>query len=603
MINLCQMGLLAMAATVIGLVSQLPAQAKPRTPNTMRLPKAVVLPVGKHDIQIDGSLIDWPKLPAMQLNDRSQLSGTAHGAWRGLKDTSALVFMMWGQEGLYVSCTAQDEWHRELDASSLVLTEIPAADSLVLTFDPERNTRSNGPDPGRREDRDFWLADELGREVVQWDRLRGSARVLPEPARIVVLHDKEQGITTYEALIPWTEILPPGKQPNSNLCIDMQMVLNDFDESTDALPQTRIGWTFGLGPVIDPGLLGTIMLVGNDAPMSGVMPQFPAKPNAKNLPAKPSEYWREVSSRLIQNEPIAYNGSLTPAETGGMKRLKVLEELDEQCARFPRIDALEIFQRINRRMNREVAGLMGRGVPYWWRLRMQSISKQASDVVMPGSVRLFRLPMGGWLVRTANKNYLIDAAGNDVAEWLWGGAEMCILTQPLNMTRRNDQLLLRMFTSEPLRPIFSHIVFHLPVVAMDKMPLVEVGQAYSTAAETSVWPIGRKLADGSVPYDLSYRIETAGCPAVMIVGPTLKSTDADLKPAGVMIASSRNVDILAIANVVKPEIILLDDAFLPSTDAKAVRVDLRHLHQLQRSLLPHKSVVLAPGESWTVDKS
>ena len=240
----------------------------------------------------------------MQLNDRSQLSGTAHGAWRGLKDTSALVFMMWGQEGLYVSCTAQDEWHRELDASSLVLTEIPAADSLVLTFDPERNTRSNGPDPGRREDRDFWLADELGREVVQWDRLRGSARVLPEPARVVVLHDKEQGITTYEALIPWTEILPPGKQPNSNLCIDMQMVLNDFDESTDALPQTRIGWTFGLGPVIDPGLLGTIMLVGNDAPMSGVMPQFPAKPNAKNLPAKPSEYWREVSSRLIQNEPI-----------------------------------------------------------------------------------------------------------------------------------------------------------------------------------------------------------------------------------------------------------------------------------------------------------
>ena len=32
--------------------------------------------------------------------------------------------------------------------------------------------------------------------------------------------------------------------------------LNDFDETTDGMAQTRIGWTFGLGPVVDPGLLG-----------------------------------------------------------------------------------------------------------------------------------------------------------------------------------------------------------------------------------------------------------------------------------------------------------------------------------------------------------
>jgi hypothetical protein len=618
MINLRRSSLLVVVAAITSLLAPVVSQgrpntnkpqAKPKTPNTMRLPQAVVLPVGKSEIKIDGSLVDWPKLPAMQLNDRSQLSGTGHGAWRGLKDLSALVFMMWGEEGLYISCTAQDEWHRALDVNTLLLTEIPAADSLVLSFDPDRNTRSNGPDPGRRDDREFWLADEKGREVVQWDRLRGTARVLPDPARMVVLHDKEHGITTYEALIPWSEILPPGKQPYVSLCVDMQMVLNDFDESTDAMPQTRMGWTFGHGPVVDPGLLGTLMLVGDNSPMRGVMPEFPAKPGTAESPAKPIDYWREMSARLIQNEAITYDGTLTPAETGGMKRLKVLEELDEHLARFPRVDNLELFHRIHRRMNREVAGLMGRGLPYWWRLRMQAVSKQAADVVMPGAVRLFRLPMGGWLVRSATKSYLIDAAGNDVAEWLWGGAEMCLLTQPLTMVRRNDQLLLRMFTAKPVRPVYAHIVFHLPVVAMEKMPLVVPGKGYATEPATSpnktgttVHSLGRKSADGSVPYDLSYRIETIGCPSVMIVGPTLKAEDVEEKSVGVMIASSRNIEIVVIANKVKPGVILFDDAFLASNDAKVARVTLGNIHQLQRSLLPHKSVVIAPGESWTAER-
>jgi hypothetical protein len=177
----------------------------------MLLPQAVVLPRGAHEIAVDGSLIDWPELPAMRLDDRRQLSGTALDAWRGPNDASGVVFMLWDQEALYVACAVKDEWHRALDAETLLLTEIPAADSVVLTFDPERNTRALGNDPGRREDREFWLADSAGREVVLWDRMRGTARVLDgKTARSVVLHGKEQGITSYEAKIPWTEILPLG---------------------------------------------------------------------------------------------------------------------------------------------------------------------------------------------------------------------------------------------------------------------------------------------------------------------------------------------------------------------------------------------------------
>lgn len=601
---------LALAAMLALSVGSVLAQRAPQAPQgqpgtqqmkPMLLPQAVVLPVGDRKIDIDGSLIDWPKLPAMQLNDPRQLSGTRHGAWYGRADASAVVFMMWGEEGLYVACTALDQWHRALDENTLLLTEIPAADSLVLSFDPERNTRSNGPDPGRREDREFWLADEKAREVVQWDRLRGEARVLPAPARMVVLHDKEQGLTTYEALIPWPEILPPGKQPQIGKCIDLQMILNDFDEITDAMPQTRIGWTFGMGPVIDPGLFGTIQLVGNDAPMRGVMPEFPAKPGAKEEAAKSREYWRQLGAQFIQNPPVVYDGTLTPPETGGMKRLKALERLEEHYSRMPRIDNLEILQRVHRRMNRELAGLTARGLPFWWRERTHAISKQAEDLVPIGSLRLFRLPMGGWVVRTARKSFMIDPAGADVEQWLWGASQMCLLTQPLAMNRRNDQLLLRMFTAEPVHPVMAHIVFHLPLIAMDKMPLLQVGESYGEKTGTTVRSIGKPRPDGSVPYDLGYRIKTIGCPDLIIVGPTTNVEDVEAKPCGVLIASSRNRLVVDIAKKVTPGIILFDDGFLPDTDAALRRVTLNHLHQLQRALLPLKSVVLAPGESWTVE--
>ena len=576
------------------------AQDRPKLAQPMLLPQAVVLPKGDREVTIDGSLTDWPRLPVIRLDDRRQLSGTAHGAWRGPADASAVVFLMWDEQALYVACVAHDEWHRALDANTLLLTEIPAADSLLLSFDPDRNTRSNGPDPGRREDREFWLADEEGHEVVQWDRLRGLARVLDAPARMVVLHSKEEQLTTFEALIPWNEILPPGQHAQVGRCIDLQMIFNDFDESTDSMPQTRLGWTFGMGPKVDPGLLGSIMLVADDAALAGVMPEFPPKPGVSQAPVEPPDYWRRLTADLLQRPPQIYDGTLTPAETGGAERFSVLERIDRHCAEFPRVDFLELHQRIARRMSREVAGLMARGLPSWWRDRLHAVSKQGEDPVPPGALRFFRLPMGGWLVRNTGRNYLIDPAGNDVAQWLWGGAGMVLLTQPLDMTRRNDQLLIRMFVAKPPRPVYSHIVYHLPLIAMAKMPLVELGREYGKGTGTLVYPLGVPGDDGSVPYDCSYRIETDGCAPVLVVGPTMPAALAPEKAGGVLLASPRNRHIVDIANRVAPDLILLDDAFLPQAHPHSPRITLRNLHDLQRSLLPHRSVLLAPGESWTV---
>ena len=86
------------------LLAPAPAQQAPQSQGqqgrqqvkAMLLPQAVVLPVGDRKIDIDGSLIDWPKLPAMQLNDprhavarlscmRDKLHQEASGSPKGKK--------------------------------------------------------------------------------------------------------------------------------------------------------------------------------------------------------------------------------------------------------------------------------------------------------------------------------------------------------------------------------------------------------------------------------------------------------------------------------------------------------------------------------------
>jgi hypothetical protein len=573
--------------------------APPREP--MLLPQAVVLPRGDREIAIDGSLIDWPELPAMRLDDQRQLSGTALRAWHGPNDLSAHAFAQWDVDHLYVAVVVKDEWHRPLDANALLVTEIPPADSVVLTFDPERDTRSLGADPGRAEDREFWLADENGREVVQWDRLRGSARVLdPASARMVVLHSDEQGITTYEARIPWSEILPVGRKAEAGLVVDAQIVVSDFDEATDPMPQTRIGWTFGCGAVVDPGLLGSMMLVADREALRGIVPEFPPKPGTKGPPLPSADHWHDLTARLLARPPAVHDGTVAPEEAGGIARLAVLEEIDEHCERFPRVDYLEFTARIQRRMSREVAGIAARGLPSFWRERLRALSKAAEDPVPNRAVRIFRIPQGGWLVRGAQRSFAIDAAGADLAEWLWGGVEMLILTQPLDVARRNDQLAVRMLLNKPPRPVLTHIAFHLPAVAMADLPLTEPGGEYGDTAGPRIRASGAKTADGSVSRSCSYRIEIPSGPVLLVTGPDARPADMVPGHVDVMIVSPHNPAAPQLVARVAPELVLIDDAFGCSTSPNVARVQLREIHGLQRALQPRPSLVLAPGESWDV---
>jgi hypothetical protein len=267
---------------------------------------------------------------------------------------------------------------------------------------------------------------------------------------------------------------------------------------------------------------------------------------------------------------------------------------------MPRVDWLELHQRIHRRMSREVSGLCARGLPLFWRLRLEAVSKLAEDPVPAGSVRVFRLPMGGWLVRAPSRNYAVDPCGPELEKLLWGGIEFCALTQPLDMTRRNDQLLLRMYFAEPPRTVLTHIAFHLPVVPMEAMALVEPGKQYPSTTGAQIRAFGSKTDDGMVQASCSYRIDAPKGPHVLFVGPDLRADAVEAGDVDLAIVSPHNPELVAIVRKVAPSLVIVDEAFVCQSHRDQPRVTLRDVHAIQQELRPVHSVLLAPGESWTV---
>jgi hypothetical protein len=157
-----------------------------------------------------------------------------------------------------------------------------------------------------------------------------------------------------------------------------------------------------------------------------------------------------------------------------------------------------------------------------------------------------------------------------------------------------------MFAAEPPRPVYTHIAFHLPTVGMDKMPLAELGKSYGASSGMQVHALGEPQVDGQVPWSCSYRIDVPGGPRVLLAGPTLRAKEAVGVAIDVMVASPRNPELPAIVIAAKPRLVVIDDAFECQSLPQLDRLTLRQLHAIQQQLRPTPSLILAPGESWTV---
>lgn len=575
------------------------SRGRPPQLRPMPVPHALVEHRRGARITVDGVLQDWPETAVILLDDTRQLSGTALGAWRGPADLAARAFALWDEKAFWFAIKVRDDWHRPLTEKTPRLQEIPPADSVVLTFDPRRDTRAIGPDEGRKEDREFWIAEVAGqgRRLVLWDRFRGTAR-FAEGAAMAAKRDDERGITTYEVKIPWSEILPGEVKPRPSAVFDLQIVVNDLDEVTDPMPQTRIGWTFGTGPIIDPGLLGSIMLVTELRHDVEHLPDFPPPREPPEPPVPPPPYWAKLDDELASHPPSPI-GPDSPhlSEAGGVEHRRALQKLEHHLARFPRVDYLEYHQRVHRRMRRECAGMVRTGLLHYYQHVLARIGRRTST--KPTAIEIIRLPESGFLVRSPQAIFAIDPSGYALERHLWKDLSFVILTNPLDPTKRNDQLLIRLAASN--RRFFTHIAFHLPRIPADRMPLVKLGETY-TLSGLRIRPLGRVHEKGWLPATAAYVVEWPNGFRLVHSGGTLGPEMLESgRRTDVLLLSAKHPRARLVGQGVAARTTILADVLQCSVAAGPNgRVRLEEAYELQRALLPWPSVLLAPGDVWRV---
>ncbi len=594
---------LCLAAVAQGDDPPKPQERMPAEP--MPIPVGMARALGERRIVIDGGLEDWPATSPVLLLDTRQLSGTAMQAYRGPSDLATQLFFAWDAEDLYVAAKVRDDWHRPLGARVQGVAEIPPADSILLTFDPKRDTRALGRDLGREDDREFWLAQVDGAgagRVVLWDRFRGKAREC-EGGRLALVRDDKLGVTTYEARLPWAEILPPGSKSMANLPLDMQVVVNDLDEVTDIMPQTRIGWTFGTGPRIDPGVFGTLFLLPDAEEGEIHLPPVPPRTRLADDPVPGPRYWVEFHDRLRETAPQIFHAEQgDPRAALSEPRRRVLTTLDEHLGGFPRVDFLEFQYRIHRRMRRETAGIVATGLPYFWDHAMADVRRRLDAPPPEHGFRLLRLPQSGWVVVSRQAVFAIDPAGHGLEQLLFEKLDFVLLTDPLDACKRNDQLLIRMLATG--RAFVTHIAFHLPALDTGKLNLAEPGREYPQK-DLRIAVLGDRDDKGNVTTSIGYVVRWPDGTTLALAGLFARADQIpqDLRDVDALILSAEHITPPLAGQRVAAKLTILDDILQCARRAGGEgRVDLEGAFELQGNLRPHDSVILAPGDALDIHR-
>jgi len=547
--------------------------------------------------RIDGSLADWPKgLPAIVLDDPRQLSGTAHKAWKGNQDFSARGAFLWSEHYLYFGLLLIDDWPRPfLQRQRRGVGLPPSGDSVQLRFDPLRNSRRMGPDDGRREDIEYWF----GRNRDNKTQILASRRYLDviisdSKTKAVMLYDKARHLYTLEARIPWDELLHKNQVPKKGLALDLQIILNDFDELTDPLPQTRIGWTFGMGPIIDPMIYGTLVLVGPswDSP---VPPRPPVLPKGK--PEKINERWVQKIGEILKNPPLAAGN-----KKNNNARESALKALDAALAEWPRQDIVEMLILTQRRMNREVSGFLNTGILRFLRAKVISLLKEAQKPASFENPRIYALPSRGWWIESKEGSFFIDPSF-PLLELFHSKLDACLLSRAQSPLLRSDPLAFRLVATK--KPVVCHIAFHLGGAGPLIIHPLNPGDQLEIGKGVKVSLMGKKGANGKVTVTTGF--ELCWPSGFTIVSPSLSGTPEQVhltkKRINVLILDPSNPNAQEFLRKLKPETVILEGFFdfqrfpIGTFPISHRWPEVKDLTEKAKEV-GAKLLVLSPGECW-----
>jgi hypothetical protein len=341
------------------------------------------------------------------------------------------------------------------------------------------------------------------------------------------------------------------------------------------------------------------MLWPPEQPLPERLPELPPPAEPADEPVPPQSWWVQLLRDLQASPPQLLTDACEghPSLLGGLERLRRLETLEGQLEAFPRVDYLEYTQRVNRRMRREVAGIVASGLPFFWQHCLGEV-RRAAALAPERGVRVFRLPEGGWLVRSKEATFAIDPCGANVESQI-GGLDFALLTNPLDATRRNDQLLVRMTAAA--KPFYHHIRFHLPGIDAEKMTLAELGQVYEAGA-LKVRVLGRKTEEGMVTHTAAYLVEWPDGTTLVHSGQSLPEEEfAAERRIDLLILSPRHPRAANVGRRLGAKLTVIDELFeCAIASGPGGRVPLQRALELQNALRPGASVVLAPSETVAV---
>ena len=206
-------------------------------------------------------------------------------------------------------------------------------------------------------------------------------------------------------------------------------------------------------------------------------------------------------------------------------------------------------------------------------------------------------------MRSFTSNFLIDPCGNGIEKlFLIGGVDFAMLTRPKEITRRHDQLLIRMSTAKVKRPFFTHMAFHLPGAEPGSMSVVRAFQDYKVGGLRRVMPIGRRTKDGKVTMSVGFLIEWEDGRTLVTAG--LGCTQAMIKRLGIrpdvlILSGLYGDETAALARDFGARHTIIEDVLIASEYPSRFGGRLTYLKalKLQNEIKPLKSIILAPGES------
>ena len=200
----------------------------------------------KTPLAVDGELseAEWGKAMPFRVNQASQIKEIKD--WGGPLDLSGVGYLQWDDEYLYLAVAATDDVFNQNGLGS----DIWSGDSVQFGIDPARKWKIGA-------DGNHELGFALGQTgAITWRWAAAYGRnVGPLPETVKVAVTRKGNITSYEAAIPWSELVM--LKPAAGTLLGFSLLINDNDGSG----RGWIEYMSGIGSAKDVTLFGDLLLI------------------------------------------------------------------------------------------------------------------------------------------------------------------------------------------------------------------------------------------------------------------------------------------------------------------------------------------------------